>query len=269
MALLESFARVEVQCAATWEKVTKQVPEILAQHVPEGQVGVFLAALYQLMCMQQQGITSMVTQARVPVHLRVHSWATQASMTWLLTQVILGLGSLSGLSPANTTTSIGAQTPQPAAPTEQVEYVAILPDGSTMVKTSLFPRKQVRCDGSATRPIYLGNDTDSGISCIDQSTPVKAPGGKRQPLASTPSRSPNSWLLHSSTGMSWWPCGRELHVAGSSTRHAYPALTTWSILGPSMGNGSIQLETNRESWDFQELQFCVEEHAEFTTAALT
>ena len=142
-----------------------------------------------------------------------------------------------------------------AAPTEQVEYVAILPDGSTMVKTSLFPRKQVRCDGSATRPIYLGNDTDSGISCIDQSTPVKAPGGKRQPLASTPSRSPNSWLLHSSTGMSWWPCGRELHVAGSSTRHAYPALTTWSILGPSMGNGSIQLETNRESWTSRNSSF--------------
>ena len=76
-ALLESFARVEAQCAATWEKVTKRVPEILAQHMPEGQVGVFLAALYQLMCTQQQGITSMVVaQAGVPVHLRVHSWAT-------------------------------------------------------------------------------------------------------------------------------------------------------------------------------------------------
>ena len=169
-----------MQCAATWEKVTKRVLEILAQYVLEGQVDVFLAALYQLMCMQQQGITSMVvTQARVPVHLGVHSWATQASMTQLFAQVILGLGSLSGLSPANTTTSIGAQMAQPAVPAEQVEYVVIPPDGNTMVKTSLFPRKQVRCDGSAAWPIYLGNDTDSGMSCIDQSTPVKALDGKR------------------------------------------------------------------------------------------
>ena len=37
----------------------------MAQHVLEGQVGVFLAALYQLICTQQQGITSMVVaQAR-------------------------------------------------------------------------------------------------------------------------------------------------------------------------------------------------------------
>ena len=167
------------------------VPEILAQHMLEGQVGVFLAALYQLMCTQQQGITSMVVaQAGVPVHLGVHSWATQVSITQLFTQVILGLSSLSGLSPINTTASIGTQTPQQAAPTEQVEYVAIPPDRSTMVKTSLFPGKQVRCDGSATQPIYLGNDTVSGISCIDQSTPVKAPGGKCQLLASTPKQKP-------------------------------------------------------------------------------
>ena len=74
-ALLELFTWVEAQCAVTWEKVTKWVPEILAKHVLEGQVGVFLAALYQLMCMQQQGITSIVfAQAGIPVHLGVHSW---------------------------------------------------------------------------------------------------------------------------------------------------------------------------------------------------
>ena len=75
MALLESFTQVEAQCAITWEKVANCVLEILAQHIPEGQVGVFLAALCQFMCMQQQEITSMVvTQAGVPVHLGVHSW---------------------------------------------------------------------------------------------------------------------------------------------------------------------------------------------------
>ena len=100
MALLESFTQVEAQCVVTWEKVTKWVPEILAKHMPEGQVGVFLAALYQLMCMQQQGITSMVVaQAGVPVHLGVHSWATQASMTWLFVQVIPEAGLLKWLEP--------------------------------------------------------------------------------------------------------------------------------------------------------------------------
>ena len=170
----------------TWEKVTKRVPEILAKHMPEGQVGVFLAALYQLMSMQQQGIASMVVvQAGVPIHLGVHSWATQASMTRLFTQVIPGLGSLSGLSPTSANASLGMWTSQPAVPTEQVQYTAIPPDGSTMVLSSLFPGKQLRSDGSATRPIYLGNDTDSGISGIAPSTPVKVPGGKCQPLAST------------------------------------------------------------------------------------
>ena len=190
-ALLESFAWVEAQCAVTWEKVTKQVPEILAKHMLEGQVGVFLAALYQLMCMQQQGITSMVVaQAGVPIHLGVHSWAAQVSMTQLFAQVILGLGSLSGLSPASANASLGMRTSQLAAPTEQVQYTAIPPDGSTMVPSSLFPGKQVRSDGSATRPIYLGNDTDSRISGVDPSTPVKAPDGKHQSLASTPKPKP-------------------------------------------------------------------------------
>ena len=95
MALLQSFARVEEQCAHTLEKDANQVPEIMAQHVAEDQVGVFLAALYQLICTQQQGITSMVVaQAGVPLHLGDHTWAAMASMTRLFTQVILGLGSL-------------------------------------------------------------------------------------------------------------------------------------------------------------------------------
>ena len=45
-SLLKSFAWVEVQCAITWEKVANRVPEILAQQVPEFQIGAFLAALY-------------------------------------------------------------------------------------------------------------------------------------------------------------------------------------------------------------------------------
>ena len=155
-ALLKSFAQVEKQCTDTWKKVAEQVPEILARHVLVGQVGVFLAALYQLMCTQQQGITSMVVaQARVPVHLGVHSWATQAALAQLFAQVILGLGSLDHFIPAISPGS--AQISQLATPAGLVQYTPIPPDGSTMVSTGLFPRKQIRSDGTANCPILLGN----------------------------------------------------------------------------------------------------------------
>ena len=141
--------------------------------------GVFLAALYQLICTQQQGITSIVVaQAGVPVHLGVNNWATTASMTQLFAQVILGLGSLH-----RSTT----------AP-EQIEYMPIPPKGSTMFPTSSFPGEQVQVEGTATRPIYLGNETDSGISLMGRSTPVKTPvkgsSGHCQPLTSTPKPKP-------------------------------------------------------------------------------
>ena len=147
----------------------------MAQHVPEGQVGVFLAALYQLICTQQEGITSMVvTQASILVHLGVNNWATMASMTWLFAQVILGLGSLHRCT----------MVPK------QIEYMPLAPKGSSMVSTLLFPREQVRDEGTATCPIYLGKETDSGVSSMGQSTPVKTPvkgsGGHCQPLTSTP-----------------------------------------------------------------------------------
>ena len=183
VALLQSFAWVEEQCAHTPEKDANQVPEIMAQHVPEGQVGVFLAALYQLICTQQQGITSMVvTQAGAPLHLGVHTWAAMASMNLLFTQVIPGLSSLHGHTPATITRSMTVP--------EKIEYMPIPPEGNTMVPARLFPRKQVQRDGMATFPIYLGNDTDSGISSISHSTPVKTPvktaGSQCQTFASTP-----------------------------------------------------------------------------------
>ena len=59
-----------------------------------------------------------------------------------------------------------------------------------MVLVGLFPGKQVRSDGTATQPIYLGNDTDSGISSISHSTLMKTPGGTCQSLASTPKPKP-------------------------------------------------------------------------------
>ena len=174
-ALLQSFAKVEEWCMRTVEIVADQVPEIMAQHVPEGQVGVFLAVLYQLICTQQQGITSMVVaQAGIPVHLGVNNWATMASMTQLFTQVISGLGSLHGCTMAP----------------KQIKYTPIPLKVSTMVSASLFPGEQVWDEGTATRPIYLGNETDSGVSSMGRSTPVKTPvkdsGSHRQPLTSTP-----------------------------------------------------------------------------------
>ena len=122
----------------TLKKVADQVPEIMAQHIPEGQVGVFLAALYQLICTQQQGITSVVVaQAGVPVQLGVNNRATTTSMTRLFAQVIPGLGSLHGYT---------------AAP-EQIKYTPIALRGCTMVPTLSFPGQQVQDESTATRPI--------------------------------------------------------------------------------------------------------------------
>ena len=140
----------------------------MAQHILESQRGVFLAALYQLICMQQQGITSMVVaQAGVLVHLVVSNWATTASMTQLFAQVIPGLGSLHGCTPATASSS--------TAVPEKIEYTPIPLEGNTMVPASLFPGKQVRKDGTATRPIYLGTNEDSRISSISQCTPARTP----------------------------------------------------------------------------------------------
>ena len=67
--------------------------------------------------------------------------------------MILGLGSLNSLSLA--TPSLGVQAPQTTAQMAQVQYTTIRPDGSTMVSTRLFSGKQVRGNGTATRPITL------------------------------------------------------------------------------------------------------------------
>ena len=250
--LLQSFAWVEEQWMETLKKVAEQVPEMIAQHVPEGQVGVFLAALYQLICTQQQGITSMVvTQAGVPIHLGVNNRAATASMTWLFAQVIPGLGSLHGcmLMP------------------EQNEYTPIPPEGSTMIPTSLF-WKPVRKEGTAAHPIYLGNDTDSGISSISRFTPVKTPGkgsnGQCQPLSSTPNSKPKllvvaqqhqSELAAKQQGAPYGAHIWSMVWQVASTRLPGSELYSWKqAVDPGFtGNSSF---------------ISVEEHTQFTTAAL-
>ena len=237
----------------TLKKVVNQVPEIMAQHVPEGQVGVFLAALYQLICTQQQGITLMVVaQAGVPVHLRVNNWAATASMTRLFAQVIPGLGSLHGC----------------MAVPEQIEYMPIPPKGCMMVPTSLFLRKQVWKQGTAARPIYLGNETDSGISSISRSTPVKTPVkgscGHCQPLSSTPRSKPKLLVVaqqHQSElvakqqgaphGAHIWPTVQQVAQTWPQGSELY----SWKQAADpgSTGNSSF---------------VSMEEHRQFTTATL-
>ena len=82
------------------------------------------------------------------------------------------------------------QAPQTMTQMAQVQYTVIPPDGSVMVATGLFPGKQVRSNGMASHPIYLGNDTESGISSTAHATPMKLQGIKRQPLTSTPKTKP-------------------------------------------------------------------------------
>ena len=93
--LVKSFEQAQQRCSTIWTEVTNWLQEILEHHIPAGQVGVFLAVLYQVMCTQQEGITLMLmAQARLPVHLCINNWPTQVSLTRLIAQVIPGLGSL-------------------------------------------------------------------------------------------------------------------------------------------------------------------------------
>ena len=67
-------------------------------------------------------------------------------------------------------------------------YTPIPPDWYVMVPKSQYQSGTVW--GSSSLPIYLGNKTDSRISSIDHSTPVKSMGVKRQHLTSTPKSQP-------------------------------------------------------------------------------
>ena len=167
--LLESFAIVNARCSSSWKEVADRIPDIMARHVPAGQAQVFLNVVYQLLCTQYQAITTMVvTQTGPPVHSGMHNWATQASLTWLLTQVILALGSLEPSEPVfpSGNTQIAPQHQEEgvtwAASADMTVYILIPPDGNVMVPQSQFPNGTVR--GSSSLPIYLGNETDSGIS---------------------------------------------------------------------------------------------------------
>ena len=183
-------------------------------------------------------------------------------MTQLFAQVIPGLGSLSGFSPV--TIPGDTQMSQPAALTEQVQYTAIPLEGSTMVSIGLFPGKQVRSDGTAAHPIYLGNDTDSRISSIGHSSPVKTPGSKRQSLASTPKTKPKLLVTAQQQqnelvairqgaphGAHIWP----FHQEASWTHPWGSDLFGWkSAINPgASGNSSF---------------VSVEEHTQLTTTAL-
>ena len=83
-----------MRCSSSWKEVADRIPDIMARHISAGQAQVFLNVVYQLLCTQYQAITTMVVaQTSPPVRSGMHNWATQASLTWLLTQVIPALGS--------------------------------------------------------------------------------------------------------------------------------------------------------------------------------
>ena len=177
------------------KEVADRIPDIMARHVPAGQAQVFLNVMYQLLCTQYQAITTMVvTQTGPPVHSGMHNWATQASLTQLLTQVIPALGSLepSELVFLSDNTRIAPQHREEgvtwAASADMTVYIPIPPDGNVMVPKSQFPNGTVW--GSSSLPIYLGNKNDSRISSVGHSTLVKSSGAKRQHLTSTPKLQP-------------------------------------------------------------------------------
>ena len=171
-ALVNSFNQDQKWCSTTWAKVTNWVPDILEHHVSARQVGVFLGALYQVMCNQQQGITSVVVaQAGVPLHLSINNWRTQRSLTWLFVQVINWLGPLASLTPVPQPRSTGAQ--QWAVLAVNTKYTPILPQGVELVPTVAWEVNCLSEVGPANRPITLSTDNDSGFKSVDLRTPVR------------------------------------------------------------------------------------------------
>ena len=140
-------------------------------NVPVDQIRVFLGAIYQALCSQQQGITSMVAaQTGVPLHLCINSWRTQRSITRLFSQVVPGL--CPGLHPQPSFQSCSTRDDSTSQQLESeggtVQYVAI--PGSkdvVMTPTDLWEVNHIPPTGSAQRPIMLSTDSDSGFGSID------------------------------------------------------------------------------------------------------
>ena len=182
--LLESFTIVNMRCSSSWKEVADQIPDIMARHVPAGQAQVFLNVVYQLLCTQYQAITTMVvTQTSPPVRSGMHNWATQASLTRLLTQVIPALWSLkpselvfpssnTWIAPPHQEEGGHPGQPQPIRLcTYQYLLMGTLWSSRADSQTALYRE-------SFSLPIYLGNETDSGISSVGHSTLVKSSGAK-------------------------------------------------------------------------------------------
>ena len=194
-ALLESFAVANAQCSRSWEEVADWLPDIMTRHILVDQTQTFLAAVHQLLCSQYQALTTMVAaQTGPPVRLGMYSWGAQASLTWSFTQVIPALGSLEHTMLANPSFSVRPMPlPQEeqgarAVSTDTTVYTPIPPPGSVNIPMSEFPSGTTQ--GSANLPICMGgNETDSGISSVSHSTPVK-PRGLDQHLTSTPKTQP-------------------------------------------------------------------------------
>ena len=135
-----------------------------------------------------------VTQTSPLVRFGMHNWANQVSLTWLLTQVVLALGSLehSKLAIPSSGTQIAPQHQEEgitrAASADMTIYMPIPPDGCIMVPKGQYPSGTVW--RSSSPPIYLGNEPHSAISSVGHSTLVKSTGVKRQHLTSTPKSQP-------------------------------------------------------------------------------
>ena len=220
-ALLESFAVANAKCSRSWEEVADRIPDIMIKHIPVDQAQMFFAAVHQLLCTQYQAITTMVAaQTGPPVHLGMYNWGTQASLTRLLAQAIPALGSLEYAMPV--TPSTGARsTPQPqegrsswAASANTTIYTLLPPQGSVMIPKDQFPSGTIR--GSSSLPICLGNETDSRISSIGQSTPLKSKGINRQHLTSTPKSQPKllqtAWQMTAKLSTKWQGAPHGAHV---------------------------------------------------------
>ena len=154
-----------------------------------------------------------------------------------------------------------------AASVNTTVYTPIPPDGCVMIPKIQYPTSQTDICGSANHPIFLSNDTDSGISSFGHLTLDKATGTscQVQHLTSTPKSKPKllSAAQHQTTELAakrqGAPHGAHMKSDHSGTAQANSWGTELQGWHPSIGIREGSMDSSIVSLD---------NHSQFTTKHL-
>ena len=119
--------------------------------------------------------------------------------------------------------------------------------------------------GSSSLPIYLGNETDSGISSVGHSTPVKSSGAKWQYLTSTPKSQPKliSVALQQTAELS---AKRQGAPHGAHVKHDRGGSTWVNSWGDALRGWSTTCPNRAGSFDSSIIS--IDDHTQLTTKHL-